>query len=96
MSRWTIYRRIQSYGLQNTVQFSHLYKLVLEYMGRHGFTTGRTYLAGYLKSAGLRVQRRRLRKCLARVDPANTALRWGIRLFLVGNIRSSGQILYGI
>ena len=66
VSLWTIYRRIQSYGLQNTVQFSllsdeELDKLVLEYMGRHAFTTGRTYLAGYLKSAGLRVQRRRLR-----------------------------------
>ena len=83
VSRWTIYRRIQSYGLQNTVQFSllsdaQLDELVLEYMGRHGFTTGRTYLAGYLKSVGLRVQRRKIRECLARVDPANTALRWGI------------------
>ena len=53
VSRWTIYRRIQSYGLQNTVLFSllsdaELDELVLEYMGRHGFTTGRTYLAGYL------------------------------------------------
>ena len=47
-------------------------------MGLHGFTTGRTYLAGYLNSVGLRIQRRRIRECLARVDPANTALRWGI------------------
>lgn len=83
VSRWTIYRRVQSYGLQNTVQFSllpdaELDELVLDYMGRHGLTTGRTYLAGYLKSLGLRVQRRRIRECLARVDPANTALRWGI------------------
>ena len=67
VSRWTIYRRIQSYGLQNTVQFSllsdaELDELVLEYMGRHGFTTGRTYLAGYLQSVGLRVQRRRFRR----------------------------------
>ena len=51
VSRWTIFRRIQSYGLQNTVQFSllsdaELDELVLEYMGRHGFTTGRTYLPG--------------------------------------------------
>ena len=57
---------------------AELDELVLEYMGRHGFTTGRTYLAGYLKSVGLRVQRRRIRECLARVDPANTALRWRI------------------
>ena len=37
VSRWTIYRRIQSYGLQNTLQFSllsdaQLDELVLEYM----------------------------------------------------------------
>ena len=57
---------------------AELDELVLEYMGRHGFTTGRTYLAGYLQSVGLRVQRRRIRECLAKVDPANTALRWGI------------------
>ena len=45
VSRWTIYRRIQSYGLQNMVQFSllsdaQLDELVLEYMGHHGFTKG--------------------------------------------------------
>ena len=66
VSHWTIYCRIQSYGLQNTVQFSllsdaQLDKLVLKQMGRNGFTTGRTYLAGYLKSVGLRVQRWRIR-----------------------------------
>ena len=63
MSRWTIYCRVQSYGLQNKANFSllpdtALDKLVLEYIGRHGLTTGRTYLAGYLKSLGLRIQRR--------------------------------------
>ena len=83
VSRWTIYRRVQSYGLQSTANFSllpdtELDELLLEYIARHGLTTGRTYLAGYLKSLGLRIQRRRIRECLARVDPANTALRWGM------------------
>ena len=77
VSRWTIYRRVQSYGFQSTANFSllpdtELDVLVLEYMGRHGLTTGRTYLAGYLKSLGLRIQRRNIRDCLARVDPAST------------------------
>ena len=72
-----------SYGLQSTANFSllpdtELDELVLEYMGRRGFTTGRAYLAGYLNSLRLRIQRRRIRECLARVHPANTALRWGI------------------
>ena len=83
VSRWTIYRRVQSYGLKNVVQFSslpdaQLDQLVLDYLNRHGRTTGRTYLAGYLMSLGLRVQRRRVRESLTRVDPVNTALRWGI------------------
>jgi hypothetical protein len=83
VSRWTVYRRVQAYGLQNMQQFSLLSDaeiddIVSEYLGRHGFTTGRTYLAGYLRSLGLRVQRRRVRESLTRVDPQNTALRWGI------------------
>ena len=67
VSRWTIYRRVQSYGWQSTANFSLLPdtefdELVLEYMGRHVLTTGRTYLAGYLKSLALRIQRRRIRE----------------------------------
>ena len=69
--------------MQSTANFSllpvtELDELVLEYMGRPGLTTGRTYLGGYLKLLGLRIQRRRIRECVARVEPANTALRWGI------------------
>ena len=76
-------RKLCPYGLQSTANFSllpdtELNELVVEYIGRHGFTTGRTYLAGYLNSLGLRIQRRRIRECLARVHPANTALRWRI------------------
>ena len=33
-------------------------EIVVEYLSRHGLTTGRTYLAVYLRSSGLRVQRR--------------------------------------
>ena len=50
----------------------------ITFTNRHDLTTGKKYLAGYLKSIGLRVQRRRVRERLTRVDPANTALRWGI------------------
>ena len=83
VSQWTIYRRVQSYGLQNTTQFSllsdaELDPLVIDHLNRQGLTTGRTYIAGYLKLLGLRVQRRRVRESLTRVDPVNTALRWGI------------------
>ena len=86
VSRWTIYRRVQRYGLSGLNQFSllsdtQLDEIVTDYLSQHGLTTGRTYLAGYFKSLGLRVQRRRMRESLARVDPANTALRWGIVVF---------------
>ena len=86
VSRWTIYRKVQRYGLSGLNQFSllsdtQLDEIVTDYLSRHGLTTGRTYLAGYFKSLGLRVQRRRMRESLARVDPANTALRWGIVVF---------------
>ena len=67
VSRWTVYRRVQLYGLQSLQQSSSLTdaeldEIVAEYLSRHGFTTGRTYIAGYLRSLGLRIQRRRVRK----------------------------------
>ena len=74
---------------------TQLDEIVTDYLSRHGLTTGRTYLAGYFKSLGLRVQRRRMRESLARVDPANTALRWGL-LFSVDSIVYPGQIHCGI
>ena len=47
-------------------------------MHEHGATPGQVYISGILKSLGLRVQRRRVRSCLARLDPENRVLRWGI------------------
>jgi len=40
-------------------------------------TTGKTYLRGHFRANGYTVQRRRIRESLNRVDPKNTALRWG-------------------
>lgn len=83
VSRWTISRRVSMYGLQNLTEFSsisddELDKLVEDFVLSHGKATGQTYVAGYIKSLGIRVQRKRIRSSLARVDPKNTALRWGI------------------
>ena len=82
VSRWTIYRRLEEYNLQNLLRFSdvsdeEIDEMVLDYMSRHGETTGEPYVSGYLRSKGLLVQRRRVRASLNRIDPANTALRWG-------------------
>lgn len=83
VSRWTISRRIKDYGLEDFRSFSKLTddeldEIIRDYIREHGTTTGQVYIAGYVRSLGLRVQRRRVRKCLARLDPQNTALRWGI------------------
>lgn len=85
VSRWTIARRVTMFGLQNLTQFSSLTddeldELVKDYVSNHGEAIGQTYVAGYTKSLGFRVQRRRTRESLARVDPKNTALRWGIAI----------------
>ena len=66
VSRWTIYRRVREYDLQELTKFSP------------SSTAGQTYITGYVRSLGLRVQRHRIRECLTRVDPTNTALQWGI------------------
>lgn len=83
VSRWTVSRRLAAYGLQDLNCFSNLSdeqldKLVKDYILNHGNACGQGYIAGHIKSLGLRVQRRRIRESMARVDPKNTALRWGI------------------
>ena len=76
ISRWTISRRVRDNGLEDMRGFSHtsnedLDHIVRSYMDQHGTTSG------HIKSLGYRVQRSRVRECLARLDLRNTALRWG-------------------
>ena len=83
VSRWTISRRIKDYGLEDFGSFSKLSDDELEdvvrgYIREHGATRGQVYVKGYLRSLGLRVQRIIVRECLARLNPQNRALRWGI------------------
>ena len=66
VSRWTIHRRVEKYNLQETREFSDLSderldELVMTYISTHGPATGQGYVAGYIKSLGLRVQRK---KCI--------------------------------
>ena len=46
-------------------------------MSRHGSTTGKPLISGYFHSLGLHIQRSRIRASINRVNPCNTALRWG-------------------
>ena len=83
VSRWTISRRVRDYGLEDMRGFSQILNeeldhIVRSYMDQHGTTSGQTYITGHIRSLGYRVQRSRIRECLARLDPRNTALRWGV------------------
>lgn len=79
MSRWTVPRRVEKFGLQEVREFSNitdqeLDELVRNHISNHGATSGQGYIAGYKKSLGPRVQRRRIRESMTRVDPKNTAI----------------------
>ena len=86
VSRWTIYRRIQEYNLHHLTEFSNLSdeeidQILESYITRHGRTTGQVLIIGYLRSQGIHLPRRRVRESIARVDPANAALRWGAAVY---------------
>ena len=82
VSRWTVMRRVQEYGLSDLQEFSNISDnriddIIRDYMSRHGSTTGEPLMSGYFHCLGLHVQRSRIRAAINRVDPRNTALRWG-------------------
>lgn len=82
VSRWTVMRRIKEYNLHNLTMFSNISnqeidEIITDYISRHGSTTGEPYLRGHFRALGYNIQRRRIREGLNRVDPRNTALRWG-------------------
>ena len=69
VSRWTIYRRVQEYGLGSMTTWTDmtddaLDEIIRSYMSQHGNLTGESYLIGHIRSLGLRVQRDRIREAL--------------------------------
>lgn len=85
VSRWTIRRRVAQFGLENISGFSkitdsELDNKVRQFMEEHGSFIGSSMVSGHLKSIGLRVQRHRIRNCLARIDPNNSRIRWAITI----------------
>jgi hypothetical protein len=86
VSRWTIYRRIHQFNLQHLSEFTdlpdaELDRIIGDYASRHGRTTGQVLIMGYLYSLGIHVQRTRVRDSIGRIDPANSALRWGAAVY---------------
>ena len=81
VSRLTVYRRIRQLNLEHLSEFSNLSDVKLDqiigdYTSRQGRTTGQVLIMRHLHSLGIRVQRTRVRNSMARIDPANSALRW--------------------
>ena len=86
VSRWTFYRQMQKFNLEHLSEFSNLsdvelHQIIGDYTSRHGRTTGQVLIMGYLHSLGIRVQRTRVRNSIARINPANSALRWGAAVY---------------
>ena len=74
---------VEEYGVDDVKGFDHLPdeeldKIISSYISNHGTATGQNCVGGHLSSLGLRIQRRQIREINARVDPQNTALRWGV------------------
>ena len=74
---------MEEYGLKDIKGFDHLLdeeldKIISSYISNHGTATGQNYVGGHLRSFGLRIQKWRIREINTRVDPQNTALRWGV------------------
>ena len=74
VSRWTVHRRVAEYGLENMRGFDdlpdeRLDRIIQDYINNHGSASGCNIIAGYRKSIGLRIQRRRVRERLVKLEP---------------------------
>ena len=86
VSRWTIRRRVVELGLQGISGYSNISDEDLDvkvgqFMQQHGTLVGCSIISGHLNSLGLRVQQRRIRASIIRVDPRSSRLRWSVVVF---------------
>ena len=82
VSRWTISRRVDEFGLSHLQMFSdisdnELDNLVRDFMSRHSATTGEPFISGFFCPKKYHIQWSRVRASINRVESSNTALRWG-------------------
>ena len=81
ISRWTIYRRVNEFDLDEMGSYSNisdddLTDLLLNYIHQQGRLVGFPMAYGYLRSLGLRIQQQRVKDCLRLIDPFFARLRW--------------------
>ena len=79
--RWTIHRRVSEFGLTHLSCFSDITDEQLDskgsaFLNEHGCLVGTSMVLGHLRSEEL--QRERVHKCLARIDPRNVRIHWAI------------------
>ena len=74
---------MSKFGLTHLSLFSDITDEQLDtkvraFLNEHGCLVGTSMVSGHLGSEGLSIQRKRVRKCLARVDPRNARIRCAI------------------
>lgn len=72
----TVTRRVNEFDLSDLKRFSDISDeevdvIIKDYIDRHGTTLGHRFIAGLFHSKGIKIQRRRVRESLNRVDPDN-------------------------
>ncbi len=68
-------------GIENITGYSQISNeeldvKILRFRESHGSYTGRSLVTGHLRSLGLRIQQWRIRDALARIEPADSRIRW--------------------
>ena len=81
VSRWTIHRRANEYGLSNVGNYSEisdmeLTDLLVNFIEQQSRMVGFSMAYGYLQSLGLKIQQQRVKDCLKHIDPIFNELRW--------------------
>jgi hypothetical protein len=83
VSRATMWRRLQQWNVErhtySNLTDEELRVVVSEIYSRH-VNCGVRMMMGHLRSRGIRVQRYKVREILREIDPANSALRWGLAI----------------
>ena len=83
VSRWTLRRRVKALNIEDICGYSNLSddeldQIIRQFVQQHGKFVGYPIVSGHLKSLNIRIQRRRIRESLARIDPGSVRLRWAV------------------
>ena len=60
----------------STIEDDELDQIIVNLKSDHGTIIGRSLVLGNLKSMGVKIQQKRIREALVRIDPESSKLRW--------------------